>query len=88
MHDHNSNSYGEHGNTQNNYIGFPPGYILPNNRSFQDTHACPPSQQPSQPQLRESSQQQQPLDEGQEIFGQHNPLERRQLHQPQTFVQQ
>ncbi|TGO49619.1 hypothetical protein BCON_0205g00140 [Botryotinia convoluta] len=88
MHDHNGISCDECGNTQNNYIGFPPGYIPPNNPPSQDSHSNPQSQQPSQPQLLDSSQQQQPLEEGQESFGQHNSLESQQRHQPQAFVQQ
>ncbi|TGO29332.1 hypothetical protein BPAE_0016g00560 [Botrytis paeoniae] len=85
MHGQNSNSYDEHGNIQNNYTGFPPNYIPPNNPPSQNSHS---NQRPSQHQLLESSQQQQPFEGGQENFGQHNSLERRQLHQPLTFVQQ
>ncbi|TGO10259.1 hypothetical protein BTUL_0140g00260 [Botrytis tulipae] len=88
MHGQNSNSYDEHGNTQNNYIGFPPVYIPPNNPPSQNSHSNPPSQRPFQPQLLESFQQQQPFEEELENFRQHNSLEYRQLYQPQTFVQQ
>ncbi|TGO79590.1 hypothetical protein BELL_0028g00160 [Botrytis elliptica] len=88
MHGQNSNSYDEYGNTQTNYTGFPPSYIPPNNPPSHTSHSDSPSQQPSQPQLLEPFQQQQPLEECQESFGQHNSFERRQLHQPQTFIQQ
>lgn len=90
MHGQNSNSYDEYGNTQTNYTGFSPSYIPPNNPPSHTSHSDSPSQQPSQPQLLEpfQQQQQQPLEECQESFGQHNSFERRQLHQPQTFIQQ
>ncbi|TGO65183.1 hypothetical protein BOTNAR_0080g00160 [Botryotinia narcissicola] len=88
MHGQNSNSYDEHGITQDNYTGFPLAYIPPNNPPSQNSHSDPPSQPPFQPQLLESFQQQQPFEEGLDIFDQHNSLEHRQLHQPQTFVQQ
>ncbi|KAF7910924.1 uncharacterized protein EAF01_002433 [Botrytis porri] len=87
MHDQYSNSYDEHGNAQNNYTGFPPVYIPPNNSPSQNSHSEPPHQS-SPPQLLESFQQQQPFEEVLENFGQHNSLEYQQLHQLQTFVQQ
>ncbi|TGO39517.1 hypothetical protein BHYA_0052g00160 [Botrytis hyacinthi] len=84
----NSDSYDEHGNTQNNYTGFPPVYIPPNNPPSQNSHSNPPFQRPFQPQMLEFFQQRQPFVEGLEIFGQQDSLEHRQLHQPQAFVQQ